>query len=150
MINAMFRAVFLLVFRSIALILAVLASVLFFVIYAQTELLLFYYVAVGFIAVVAYLGVSVLWEYKRLLSVDWLRSEEPLEVDSPEVSLRICACYAQGATYERIKEDFKLSDNTQVLRNIRGGLRLLLKSYSATHGLNTVTNHSSLKEAKTQ
>lgn len=146
MINAIYRAIFSLLIKAVALILSVLCCLLFFVVFLVTSSLLLYYLAVGLVSVALYLGLLLLRDYRKVLGLDWLKPAEPIKLETPEVSLKICLCYAQGATYERIKEDFNLKDNTQVLRKLREGLKILLKSYSATHGLNSVTDSKKLKE----
>ena len=131
MLVAVYRKFALFFVKSVALGLTILCSILFFMVYLYGQTTFFYYVTVGLWAITVYLALSLSMDYKKLLALNWLETENKdlEECESDDLALKICFYYSHGATYNQLKHTFNLKDNTQVLRLIHKGLKTLIKNY---------------------
>ncbi len=117
--------------KGFALMLCLIVALFLFIAYALIHVLLLYYLSVGFLALITYLGFSLWIDYHIVRDMNWQSSIEKLELStlSEEETLKICEFWVNGATYSKIAEDFHLANDTSVSREIKKGIRQLLKEH---------------------
>jgi hypothetical protein len=123
-------------FGFIVLLIMVLSGISSILLWISSHSLVFYY---GY---VASLGLSVFYGIKLYLRFQDFRENlnlflpnnserqlEPLNLDIPDLPLKVCLYYRNGATLKSMKEDFGFTHPNQVRRKLVEGLDILLKFY---------------------
>jgi len=131
--NAVYRTLASFCIKALALVLCLVASMFFFTVYALEHVWVLYYFSVGFIALIVFLVFSLWIDYRTIREVDWAGNSEDkllhLSLRANEETLKLCEFWVNGATYEKLAEDFKLGNNTGVSRELKKGVRQLLKEH---------------------
>lgn len=133
MINQIYRLIAMFFIKAVAFIFCFIAAFMSIILFLQTNIFLFDAVFIGLIGLSLYFGVSLVWDYRKLTRFDWLKNEsDTINAENLDEIFKICAYYVNGATYEKLKTDFNLSENNQVQRRIKEGIRELLKEHDVT------------------
>lgn len=133
MLNMIYRKIAMFFIKAVAFIFCFIAAFMSILLHLQTSFFLFDVLFISLMGLCLYFGVSLLLDFRKLSRFDWLKTEtDVINAENLEETYKICAYYANGATYDKLKADFNLSENNQVQRRIKEGIRQLLKEHAVT------------------
>lgn len=127
-------------FQSIILVLLVVGSTECFLFYTWTGAIAFYVVFGGILIFASVYGVVLYLSFRGfresvaqglfdLVQKDPESNGEPLDIETDDTALQVCAAYRNGQSFGQIAEHAGLKNRTEVMRQVRRGLEVLLKSY---------------------
>ena len=125
-------------FGFVVLLILVLIDVMLMLFWISSHIIAFYYGYIVSLGLSATYGIKLylrFQDFRENLNLffpnNWEKQLElePLNLDIPDLPLRVCLYYRNGATLESMKEDFGFTHPNQVRRKLVEGLDILLKSY---------------------